>query len=130
MYWQNTYKCLGVEAADDITLLLDRRLSMALVTEVSTPSAIVMLGRGDNVDEVAIASEVLPCSGRPQTECDEIQTLSESSEAGVNSLLGGVQVLDSFRGGAVAGDVGGDPPVLEAPTSFQECMVVGEGCVA
>jgi hypothetical protein len=103
---------------------------MALLTEASTPSAVVMLGRGDDIDEVAIVSEALPHLGGPQAEHNEVQTLSESGEAGVDPLLGGVQVSDSFRGGAVAGDVGGDPPVFEAPASVEECVVVGEGCVA
>jgi hypothetical protein len=77
-----------------------------------------------------IAPEALPRSGGPQAECDEVQALPESGKAGLDPLLGGVQVSDTFRGGAVAGDVGGDPPVFEASASVEEGAVVGEGGVA
>jgi hypothetical protein len=101
-----------------------------LIAEASAPPGVVVLGGGDDVDEVAIAPQALPCSGRPQVEHDEVQTLSESSDAGLDALLGGVQVLDSLRGGAVPSDVGGESPVFEALTLVEEGAVVGEGGVA
>jgi hypothetical protein len=130
MYWQNTYECLGMEATNDITLPLVLRPSTASIDEASSPPGVVMLGGRDDIDEVAVASETLPRSGRPQAERDEIQTLSESSDAGFDALLGGVQVSDSLRGGAVPSDVGGKSPVFEAPTPVEEGTVVGEGGVA
>jgi hypothetical protein len=101
-----------------------------LIAEASSPPGVVVLGGGDNVDEVAVMSEALPRSGRPQAERDEVQAFSEPSNAGFDSLLGGVQVPDSLRGGAVPSDVGGKSPVFEASTSVEEGMVVGEGGVA
>jgi hypothetical protein len=103
---------------------------MALIDKASSPPGVVMLGGGDDIDEVAISSETLPRSGRPQAECDEVQTLSESGEAGLNALLGGVQVSDLLRGGAVPSDVGGESPVFEASAPFEEDTVVGEGGMA
>jgi hypothetical protein len=103
---------------------------MALIAEASAPLGVVVLGGGDDVDEVAVTPQALPCSGRPQAERDKIQTLSESGDAGLDALLGGVQVSDSLRGGAVPSDVGGESPVLEASTSVEEGAVVGESGVA
>jgi hypothetical protein len=119
-----------MEATDDITPPLVLRPSMALIDEASSPPGVVMLGGGDDIDEVAISSETLPRSGGPQAEHDEVQTLSESGEAGLDALLGGVQVSDSLRGGAVPSDVGGESPVFEASAPFEEDTVVGEGGVA
>jgi hypothetical protein len=119
-----------MEATDDITLPLVLRPSTALIDEASSPPGVVMLGGGDDVDEVAVTSETLPCSGGPQAERDEVQTLSESGDAGFDALLGGVQVSDSLRGGTVPSDVGGKSPVFEAPTSVEEGTVVGESGMA
>jgi hypothetical protein len=101
-----------------------------LIDEMSSPLGVVMLGGGDDIDKVAVPSEMLPRSGGPQAERDEVQTLSESGEAGLDAFLGGIEVSDSLRGGAVPSDVGGESPVFEAPTPFEESMVVGEGGVA
>jgi hypothetical protein len=119
-----------MEATDDITLPLVLRPSMALIDETSSPPGVVMLRGGDDINEVAVLSETLPRSGGPQAERDEVQTLSESGETGLDALLGGIQVSDSLRGGAVPSDVGGESPVFEAPTPVEESTVVGEGGVA
>ena len=119
-----------MEATDNITLPLVLRPSTALIAEASVPPGVVVLGGRDDVDEVAIAPQALPCSGGPQAERDEVQALSESGDAGLDALLGGVQVSDSLRGGTVPGDVSGKSPVFETSTSVEEGVVVGEGGVA
>jgi hypothetical protein len=114
----------------DVTLPLVLRPSTALIAEASAPPGVVVLGGGDDVDEVAVVPQALSCSGGPQTERDEVQTLSESGDAGFDALLGGVQVSDSLRGGAVPSDVGGEPLVFEASTPIEEGAVMGKGGVA
>jgi hypothetical protein len=119
-----------MEATDDITLPLVLRPSMALIAEASAPPGVVVLGGGNDINEVAVAPQALSCSGGPQAERNEIQTLSESGDAGLDALLGGVQVSDSLRGGAIPSDVGGEAPVFKTSTSVEEGAVVGEGGVA
>jgi hypothetical protein len=101
---------------DDITLPLVLRPSTALIAEASAPPGVVVLRGGDDVDEVVVAPQALSCLGGPQAERDEVQTLSESGDAGLDALLGGVQVSDSLRGGAIPSDVGGKALVFETLT--------------
>jgi hypothetical protein len=49
------------------------------------------------------------------------------SEGGVNPFFGSSEVSESLGGGSVASEVGGDPPILEDPTSLEEGVEMGLG---
>ena len=61
----------------------------------------------------------------PQPACDEVEGLSQPGEGVLNALLGPLEVMDALMGGAVAGNVGGEPPVFKEATPLDEGAVVG-----
>jgi hypothetical protein len=58
-------------------------------------------------------------------EGDEVETLAAIGDAGVDAFSGGVELLDSLRGGPVQGDIGGEPPIFEEVTALKERAEVG-----
>jgi hypothetical protein len=65
------------------------------------------------IGKVLVAAESFRGSGRPQPECDEVEGLLLGGKGGVDPLSGSGEVSEPLRGGLVASNVRGDPPVFE-----------------
>jgi hypothetical protein len=70
------------------------------------------------IGKVLVSAELFRGSGRPQPECDEVEGLPPGGKGGVDPLSGGGEVSEPLRGGSVASDVCGDPPVLKDSRSL------------
>src|ERR1700677_240305 len=128
------YECFGGarSTSDVITLPLDSSPTSGSSSSISMGSywgVVFVSYRRHLIGKVLVATKSLCGSGRPQSERDEVEGLSLGGEGGVDSLPGSSEVSESLRGGSVASDVRGDPPVLEDSRSLQEDAEVGLGGV-
>jgi hypothetical protein len=102
--------------SDVITLRLDSSPTSGSSSSMSMGSywgVVFMSYRCHFISKVLVATESLRGSGRPQPECDEVEGLLPGSKGGVDPFPSGGEVSEPLRGGSVASDVHGDPPVFE-----------------
>jgi hypothetical protein len=102
--------------SDVITLWLDSSPTPGSSSSMSMGSywgVVLVSYRCHFIGKVLVATESLCGSGRPQPECDEVEGLLLGGKGGVDPLPSGGEVSEPLRGGSVASDVRGDPPVFE-----------------
>jgi hypothetical protein len=102
--------------SDVITLRLDSSPTSGSSSSMSMGSywgVVFVSYRCHFIGKVLVATESLRGSGRPQPKCNEVEGLLLGSKGSVDPLSGGGEVLEPLRGGSVASDVRGDPPVFK-----------------
>ena len=124
------YRCLSsTREAGFITLRLALTLTPGLCRLPGTASRSKASRPGgrvvDKVHKTLKSGKVVCGMGHSQPVSDEVEGLTQSGEGVLNPLLRLLEVVGAFVGGAVAGDVGGESPILEEATSLYEGAVVG-----
>ena len=83
-------------------------------------------GVADKVRKILKAGKAVRCACGPQSARDEVEGLSQPGEGVLDALLCPLEVVDPLVGGAVAGNVGGKPPVFKEAAPLDEGAVVGD----
>ena len=78
----------------------------------------------DKVCKVLKLGKVVCSTCCSQSVHDEVEGLSQPGKGVLNALLCALQVVDALMGGAVAGIVNGESPVLEEAAPLYEGVVV------